>query len=155
MKVGLEIKVARRAKRFRSQKAFADHIGVHESSVASAETGKDRIGESVFEAIERGLGWPSGSTMAYIAGAGKPPWELSQSATADAPGPKDPMPSQVAARAEFSAELRAKWRQMSVDEIIERGAEIEEISGLHARVKYLRAALQEKEDQLSMEDAPQ
>lgn len=156
---GRQIKVARRAKKFRSQRAFAEHIGVHENSVANAETGSERIGDSVFEAIERGLDWPIGSTVAYIAGAGQPPWVLSQPATSAAPGSKDPMPSQAPARVEFSAETRAKWRRMSIDEIIERGAEIGEATpgpaGLQARIRYLRAALQEKEDQLSTEDVPQ
>ena len=49
---------------------------------------------------------------------------------------------------------------MSVDEIIERGKEIEESipdpeQGRLARIRYLRAALQEKEDQMSKEDVPQ
>lgn len=72
--VGRQIKVARRAKKFRSQRAFADHIGVHENSVANAETGSDRIGASVFEAVERGLDWSIGSIAAYIAGTGMAPW---------------------------------------------------------------------------------
>lgn len=75
--VGRQIKVARRLRKFRSQRAFADHIGIHENSVANAETGSDRIGEAVFTAIEGGLSWPPGSIVAYIAGSGKEPWALS------------------------------------------------------------------------------
>ena len=66
--VGREIKVARRLKKFRSQKAFAAHIGVHENSVANAEVGSDRIGESVYNAIEGGLGWPANSILDYVEG---------------------------------------------------------------------------------------
>lgn len=66
--VGRQIKVARRLKKFRSQKAFAAHIGVHENSVANAEVGSDRIGESVYNAIEGGLGWPANSILDYVEG---------------------------------------------------------------------------------------
>jgi hypothetical protein len=89
--VGRQIKAARRLKKFRSQRAFADHIDVSESSVANAETGSDRIGEGVFAAIEDGLKWPIGSITAYIGGADKEPWVLAgedlQSGSESPPAP--------------------------------------------------------------------
>ncbi|MFJ1765008.1 helix-turn-helix domain-containing protein [Amycolatopsis sp. NPDC088138] len=66
--VGQLIKATRRTKKMRSQKALADHVGVHETSVANAETGSSRVGEAVYQAIEGGLGWPHNSIMDYIEG---------------------------------------------------------------------------------------
>lgn len=66
--VGREIKRARRKVGYTSQEAFAAAIRKHESSVANAERGSDRIGESVYNAIEDGLGWPANSILDYIEG---------------------------------------------------------------------------------------
>lgn len=65
--VGRHIKQARRAAGYKSQGKFATAIGVHETSVANAETGNDRVGSAVFEAIEGGLKWPTGAIDAYLA----------------------------------------------------------------------------------------
>jgi transcriptional regulator with XRE-family HTH domain len=65
---GQQIKAARRRAGHRSQRAFADAIGVHESSVANAERGDESVGDAVFQAIEAGLGWAPGSIRAYIDG---------------------------------------------------------------------------------------
>lgn len=64
--LGRHIKRVRRAAGYRSQKAFAEAIGVHESSVANVERGDERVGEIVFDAIERGLKWPPGCMAAYL-----------------------------------------------------------------------------------------
>lgn len=63
---GRRIYRARLRAGYRSQRAFAQKIGVHEGSVAHAERGDPRIGDSVFAAIEDGLGWPEDSILNYI-----------------------------------------------------------------------------------------
>ncbi|WP_435583344.1 helix-turn-helix domain-containing protein [Amycolatopsis thermoflava] len=64
--VGRRIKRARRRAGYRSQKAFADVIGLAENSVARAEIGDPRVGEAVFEAIEDGLEWPPDTIAQYL-----------------------------------------------------------------------------------------
>lgn len=64
--VGRRIKRARQAAGYRSQRAFAEAIGVAEASVARAETGDERIGDTVFGAIELGLGWPEDCIARYL-----------------------------------------------------------------------------------------
>jgi transcriptional regulator with XRE-family HTH domain len=130
----------------KSQPALAKAAKVSPRQISDIERGI-AVGPKTYDAIESVFLWPTGSIQAYLEGGSAPI------------GPEDPMPSQAPARVEFSAETRAKWRRMSVDEIIERGAEIGESipgpAGVQARIKYLRAALQEKETQLSTEDVPQ
>lgn len=63
---GRRIKRARVAAGYKSQKAFADAIGVSENSVAHAETGSERIGDTVFGAIEAGLRWPEDCISQYL-----------------------------------------------------------------------------------------
>lgn len=63
---GRRIKRARVAAGYKSQKAFADAIGVSENSVAHAETGSVRIGDTVFGAIEAGLRWPEDCISQYL-----------------------------------------------------------------------------------------
>lgn len=64
--LGRRIRRARVAAGYRSQKAFARAIGVHERSVAGAEGGEERTGDNVFAAIEAGLGWPADSATQYL-----------------------------------------------------------------------------------------
>jgi transcriptional regulator with XRE-family HTH domain len=64
--VGNRIKRARRLAGYRSQRAFAKALGIHETSVARAETGDDRIGTSVFTAIEAKLHWPDDCIARYL-----------------------------------------------------------------------------------------
>lgn len=65
--LGRRIKRARLRAGYRSQKAFADEIGISENSVARAETGDERVGESVFVAIESGLPWwPDNSIERFL-----------------------------------------------------------------------------------------
>ncbi|MEA5366041.1 hypothetical protein VA596_41390 [Amycolatopsis sp., V23-08] len=114
-------------------------------SLQALETGDASVGQSALFTVARMLpGWTE-DTPRHILEGGEPP------ATSDQRPPTSPAP----VRHEFSADLRARWRRMTVDEILERGAEEGERFGLPARVRYLRAALQEKEDQLSVEDIPQ
>lgn len=63
---GRRIKRARVAAGYKSQKTFADAIGVSENSVAHAETGSERIGDTVFGAIEAGLKWPEDCISQYL-----------------------------------------------------------------------------------------
>jgi len=132
--VGREIKLARRAKKFRSQRAFADHIGVHESSVANAETGSDRIGASVYEAIERGVGWPAGSITAYIAGDGAAPWE--QAEVEPAP-PAEPLPPVLSDEEIVAADstMLAYWFIRLVDAYGQKAAEDQLFRALDVRKK--------------------
>ena len=64
--LGKRIYRGRRKAGHRSQRAFAESIGLSESSVANAERGSDSVGASVFTAIEDGLGWPEGSIASYL-----------------------------------------------------------------------------------------
>lgn len=66
--LGRRIKRARQRAGYRSQKAFAEAIGVAESGVAWAESGNDRVavGGKVFAAIEDGLGWPEDCITRYL-----------------------------------------------------------------------------------------
>lgn len=64
--VGRRIKRERRQAGFRSQRAFADALGIHETSVARAETGDERVGDAVFTAIETRLNWPADSIARYL-----------------------------------------------------------------------------------------
>lgn len=64
--LGRRIKRARLAAGYRSQRAFAEAIGVHERSVARAETGGGPIGDTLLTAIETGLSWPSDSIRRYL-----------------------------------------------------------------------------------------
>lgn len=50
----------------RSQRSFAEAIGVSETSVANAERGSDLVGALVYGAIEVGLKWPEDSTTRYL-----------------------------------------------------------------------------------------
>lgn len=73
---------------------FAEALGISEASVANAERGDTRVGKKVYDAIEDGLGWPEGSTAAYLA-------------TGDEtllPGAKAPQP----VAAEFSPALQGR-----------------------------------------------
>ncbi|WP_027946563.1 helix-turn-helix domain-containing protein [Amycolatopsis taiwanensis] len=64
--LGRRIKRARVRAGYRSQKAFADAIGISENSVARAEIGDERIGDKVFAAIEDGLGWGEYVVAEYL-----------------------------------------------------------------------------------------
>lgn len=136
---------------------FAALAGIGVTSLVKLETGKP-VGPYVYETVSRALpSWTEDTPVVILKGGEAP--QIPARPTV-APEANDPMPSQVPARVEFSAKLREQWRRMSVDEIIERGTEIEAsipelAAGRRARIRYLRAALQEKEDQLSGEDIPQ
>lgn len=145
--VGQEIKRARRRKKFRSQKAFAAHIDVHESSVANAEIGSDRIGEFVFEAIEGGIGWPVGSTQAYIDGAGAPPWTLAPTPT------KPPIESrtEMPAPHEWSAAARQKIVEMSFDEVIDLARKVRDERGARRAFEWLKEAARIKAEAPAIE----
>lgn len=64
--VGKRLARARRAAGYRSQAAFADAIGIHETSIARAETGDERVGPDVFTRIELGLNLPDEIITRYI-----------------------------------------------------------------------------------------
>lgn len=66
--LGRKIKRARQVAGYSSQKAFADAIGVSETSVANAERGSELVGagDKVFVAIEIGLSWPEDCTLRYL-----------------------------------------------------------------------------------------
>lgn len=87
--VGQRIKRERRRAGFRSQGAFAAAIGVHETTVANAERGSDRIGSAVYNAIEDGLKWPTESIEAYLAGGDEPPWSPPAHAASEPAGAPD------------------------------------------------------------------
>lgn len=57
---------ARRALGYKSAKKFADAIGISESSVANAESGRESVGEGVFMDIETALRWPEDCITRYI-----------------------------------------------------------------------------------------
>jgi DNA-binding XRE family transcriptional regulator len=107
--VGKAIKQARRILKIRSQAALADKVGVHESSVANAEIGSDRTGDTVFEAIEAHFGWPIGSSMDYISNGGTPPWERGEPAAPE----NEPPPY------EWTAAARRKLIAMSLQEVMQ------------------------------------
>lgn len=52
-----------------------------------------------------------------------------------------PLPSEVPARREWSAEQRARWKTMSGIEIVDEARRIGETDGRDARIEYLEAAL--------------
>jgi len=62
---GTEIATAREV-RFSSQSAFAESLGISDSSVANAERGAETVGVKVYRAIARGLGWPANCIWDYI-----------------------------------------------------------------------------------------
>ena len=64
--LGRRIYRARRKAGFRSQKAFAQALGISEASVANAERGSDSVGDAVFTAIEDGLKWPEECIARYL-----------------------------------------------------------------------------------------
>lgn len=64
--LGRRIARARRAAGYRSQAAFAAAIGIHETSVARAETGDPRVGSEVLTLIELGLNLPADATTRYL-----------------------------------------------------------------------------------------
>ncbi|MCI2421472.1 helix-turn-helix domain-containing protein [Saccharopolyspora sp. K220] len=64
--LGRRIKRARLGAGYRSQKSFAEAIGVSENSVARAEIGDERVGQSVFLAIEGGLGWTESAISVFL-----------------------------------------------------------------------------------------
>lgn len=64
--VGRRLARARRAAGHRSQAAFAAAIGVHETSVARAESGQAKVGADVFTRIELGLRLPDDIITRYI-----------------------------------------------------------------------------------------
>jgi DNA-binding XRE family transcriptional regulator len=136
--VGKHIKAARRRKGYRSQAAFAEAIGVHESSVAFAETGSSRTGSSVYGAIEDGLEWPTGSILAYIdgrqgylPGAPEPAAELGSS------------DSENELTFTVTEKDRKRWRTMTTAQIIEEGQMIGRTISERMQRQYLRAALAE------------
>ncbi|MEC3975105.1 hypothetical protein [Amycolatopsis sp. H20-H5] len=132
---------------YRSQKAFAEAIGLHESSVANAEIGSDRVGDLVYSTIEEAFGWPRNSVGNYIAGR-------TQTLPGDLPDGEGSADEDADPRHEWSAAFRQKTGAMSVDEIIEFGKHIGETSGERARIRYLRAALQVKEEDGTLEPDP-
>lgn len=129
--LGQHIKKTRRAApyRYRSQKAFAEAIDKHETSVAYAETGHERVGDAVYEAIEAGLDFPAGSIAAYLAGHTD---ELPRSEAKQAPAPGVPH--------EWSAESRARILAMSVEDIIEMGRQLRVTSGDRPAILWLSEA---------------
>lgn len=64
--LGRRIYRARRKAGYRSQRAFAEAIGVSEASVANAERGSATVGNSVFSAIEDGLNWAEDCIQRYL-----------------------------------------------------------------------------------------
>lgn len=136
--VGKEIKRARRALRIKSQGALAQEIGVHESSVANAEIGSDRIGESVYEAIERRLHWPIGSSLEYIAAGGQPPW---QRATADYTPASDDEPPY-----EWTAESRQRLIAMSLQEVLQAIDHVRLVKGDEEAERASRAIMRLREE---------
>lgn len=137
--VGKKIQQARRRADYKNQADFADAIGKHETSIANAERGSERVGAGVWEAIEDGLNWPLGSIELYIAGNGPAPWDdlaVTQVATAiEAPAPDD-----------WTPEERERVRGMTVEEIITEGQMIGKYSGEEAQLRYLRTATSIKLD---------
>ncbi|UUV29110.1 helix-turn-helix domain-containing protein [Amycolatopsis roodepoortensis] len=142
--VGRKIKEARRKAQHTSQEAFAAAIGKHESSVANAERGSDRVGDAVYEAIEDGIDWPAGSITAYINGTGPRPWEIAPRE----PAPVQPEPPAHPAESNPSDGLLAEWTSdeiariegMSLDQIEAEGRSIGRFSGDDARARYLHDA---------------
>lgn len=105
----------------------AREMGISSALLRGIRNGRAPITYESEVAIERVYGWPEGTVRGLL--------------SSDAPAPK-----------EWSADQRAKWHSMTVDEIIEEGSQIGKELGMPARIRYLRAALQEKETQLSPED---
>jgi transcriptional regulator with XRE-family HTH domain len=129
--VGRQIKTRRRLAKFRSQRAFAEAIGVGESGVANAERGSDRVGDGpIYEAIETYFGWPVGSITAYIAGTGQAPWSGQPEATANEEEPADPAD-------DWTSEEIERVRGMSNKDIIAEGQMIGRFSGEDAQTRYL------------------
>lgn len=127
--VGQHIKDTRRAMKIRSQRALAEKIGVHETSVANAETGSDRIGEFVYAAIENGLGWPKRSIEDYIEGK-----------TEDLPTAASITPAASPSEGAISA-ARRRLIEMSDEDIAARIAEVAELQGAKAAGELLRSIL--------------
>ncbi|WP_116051797.1 hypothetical protein [Amycolatopsis palatopharyngis] len=65
-KLGKWVSRDRKAAGYRSQRAFATALGVHERSVAAVESGEEKVGETVLGLIEDML-YPRGSVEAFLA----------------------------------------------------------------------------------------
>ncbi|MEV6879712.1 helix-turn-helix transcriptional regulator [Amycolatopsis sp. NPDC051128] len=140
--VGRQIKSHRRLAKFRSQRAFAEALGIGESSVANAESGSDRIGDGpVYEAIETHFGWPVGSITAYIAGTGPAPWGA-HADTAE-PAPTEPVVAEQSKEDgdDWTPEEVKRAQGMTVEEIQAEGRMIGKFSGEEAQIRYLTKAL--------------
>lgn len=136
--VGRQIKSHRRLAKFRSQRAFAEALGIGESSVANAESGSDRIGDGpVYDAIETYFGWPMGSITAYIAGTGPAPWGAQAD---DEAAPAAPEPTEDAGD-RWTPEEVERTRGMTVEEIQAEGRMIGKFAGEEAQIRYLTKAL--------------
>src|SRR4051812_46189750 len=92
--LGEHVRVTREADGYRSRDALAEAANIGVRSVAAVERG-EQAGRKVLTAIERALGWPTGSITAYLEG------------TADLPAAPVAEPS-TAARHEWSADERRK-----------------------------------------------
>lgn len=142
MTVGRLIKMTR-LRNYSSQKKFAVKLGVHETSVANAETGSERVGgKKVFPLIEDALGWPVGSISDYINGRS----DLLPSERQPASETRSLARSSEAPH-EWSAAFREKIAAMALDEIVDLGKTIGEADGEDTQIRFLRAALQIKDDQ--------
>lgn len=137
--VGAKIKQERRRAGYSSQEALAAAIGKHETSVGNAERGSDRVGDAVYEAIEALLGWPIGSSAAYIAGSGRAPWEATSEPSANPDEAESPAD-------DWTPEEVERVREMSADQIVAEARMIARFSGEEAQLRYLRKAATVKLD---------
>jgi len=115
--LGRCIKRARRRAGYRSQRAFADQIGFNETSVARAETGDERVGDAVFQAIEIGLGWTEGCITTYLETGD----ETVLSSRSQPPVESEPEPESVDPDLEIVKEAYEAWiRKLPEDKRDER-----------------------------------
>jgi hypothetical protein len=108
-------------------------MGISSALLRGIRNGRAPITYESEVAIEQLYGWPEGTVRELL-----------------------PLPSEVPARREWSAEQRAKWKSMSGAEIIDEAKRIGETDGREARIEFLEAALAAKDERrAATEDVPQ
>ncbi|WP_435582873.1 hypothetical protein [Amycolatopsis thermoflava] len=135
-KLGRRIQRARRRAGYRSAQAFADAIGLSYSSVAHAESGSDRAGKQVFDAIEDGLpDWPTGAIDRYLE-TGDPAAlpDFGDESKAEPAAP-------VAPSATGGGDIEAQVAQMTPRELAERARMIELGTDPETAMRWMQWAL--------------
>lgn len=118
-------------------KDVADAMGITVEGIRGIRKGPSGIPAFTRRALERALRWPTGEVDRILGDT------------------EAPLPSEVPARKEWSAEQRARWKTMSGVEIVDEARRIGEnearrsgeAAGRDARIEYLEAAIAAQDEQ--------